>query len=143
MSSDKQQKIIDEFSKLSTWDDKYKKIIDYGKKLRAFPEMHRTESNKVKGCQSQVWLFAELTQSGKVHLEADSDAMIVKGLVALLLEVYNDLTPEEILTSPPEFLKILGFEQNLSPSRANGLNSMIKQIRNYALAFKYLQNNKQ
>ncbi len=137
-----QQKIIDEFSKLSSWDEKYKKIIDLGKKLSAFPEEYRTEQNKVKGCQSQVWLHASLTQDGKVELFADSDALIVKGLVALLLQIYSLQTPQEILSNPPEFLRAIGFDQNLSPSRSNGLHSMIKQIKHYAMAFDYLQKNK-
>jgi cysteine desulfuration protein SufE len=142
MSQPAQQKIIDEFSQLATWDEKYKKIIDYGKKLAPLPEEHRTEKNQVKGCQSQVWLHAELTLDGKVLLVADSDALIVKGLVALLLHVYSGQTPQEILSSPPEFLRTLGFDQNLSPSRSNGLHAMIKQIKNYALVFDYLQKNK-
>lgn len=137
-----QQKIIDEFSQLANWDEKYRRIIDYGKKLGAFPEEHRTEKNQVKGCQSQVWLHAELTLDGKVLLMADSDALIVKGLVALLLQVYSGQTPQDILSSPPEFLRTLGFDQNLSPSRSNGLHAMIKQIKNYALVFDYLQKNK-
>jgi cysteine desulfuration protein SufE len=106
--------------------------------LPAFPEQLRTEQNIVKGCQSQVWLSAELNDQGQMILHGDSDALIVKGLVGLLLKVYSGATPAEILVTPPEFLRALGFEGNLSPSRANGLHSMLKQIKLYATAFDYL-----
>jgi len=109
-----------------------------GKALPELSEDLKTEQNIVKGCQSQVWLHATLNAQGQVVLQGDSDALIVKGLVALLLSVYSGSTPQEILSTPPEFLKALGFEGNLSPSRANGLHSMLKQIKNYAMAFDYL-----
>ncbi|AFY01619.1 SufE family protein [Bdellovibrio bacteriovorus] len=135
---EKQNKVIQDFSALAQWEDRYKKIIDMGKALPEMPESLKTEQNVVKGCQSQVWLSASLNDQGQVHLQGDSDALIVKGLVGLLLNVYSGSTPAEILATPPEFLKALGFEGNLSPSRANGLHSMLKQIKLYATAFDYL-----
>jgi cysteine desulfuration protein SufE len=135
---DRQNKVIADFSAHTQWEDRYKKIIEIGKALPEMAENLKTEQNIVKGCQSQVWLHAALNDQGQVMLQGDSDALIVKGLVALLLAVYSGATPEEILATPPEFLKALGFEGNLSPSRANGLHAMLKQIKNYALAFDYL-----
>lgn len=135
---DRQNQIIREFSVYTQWEDRYKKIIDMGKALPNLAEDLRTDKNIVKGCQSQVWLYAGLNEQGQIILQGDSDALIVKGLVALLLKVYSGSTPEEVLATPPEFLKALGFEGNLSPSRANGLHSMLKQIKNYAMAFDYL-----
>ncbi|MGZ3827183.1 MAG: SufE family protein [Bdellovibrio sp.] len=135
---EKQNKIIKEFAAISQWEDRYKKIIDMGKALPKMPEELKTEQNIVKGCQSQVWLSAKLNDQGLVELIGDSDALIVKGLVSLLLSIYSGSTPTEILATPPDFLKALGFEGNLSPSRANGLYSMLKQIRLYATAFDYL-----
>lgn len=117
------------------WEEKYKRIIDMGKGMPAFPEEHRSEGNKVRGCQSQVWLHA-YEENGRVRFRGDSDASIVKGLVALLLSVYDDSTPEEILATRPVFLEELGLKQHLSMSRANGLNAMMKQILIYAMAFK-------
>jgi cysteine desulfuration protein SufE len=135
---DRQNQIIQDFSALGQWEDRYKKIIELGKALPPFPEALRTEKNIVKGCQSQVWLSAELDSQGRMILHGDSDALIVKGLVGLLLKVYSGSAPADILATPPEFLRALGFEGNLSPSRANGLHSMLKQIKNYATAFDYL-----
>ncbi|WP_374001825.1 SufE family protein [Bdellovibrio bacteriovorus] len=135
---DKQNKVIADFSAISQWEDRYKKIIDLGKRLPEMPESLKTEQNMVKGCQSQVWLSASLNEQGQMILQGDSDALIVKGLVGLVLSVYSEVTPAEVLATPPEFLKALGFEGNLSPSRANGLHSMLKQIKLYATAFDYL-----
>jgi cysteine desulfuration protein SufE len=132
--------IAGEFTKLNSWEDRYKKIIALGKSLPDLPDSKRTEESKVKGCQSQVWLHAKLNPKGEIEFEGDSDALLVKGLVALLLKVYSGSTPEEILTTPPDFLKAIGFEGNLSPSRANGLFSMLKQIRYFAAAFGMLNN---
>jgi len=125
-----------EFSSFNDWEDKYKHIIGLGKNLTDMNESHKTEENKVKGCQSQVWLHAELNEDKKVIFTADSDAAIVKGIVSLLLRVYSDATPEEILSVKPDFLETIGLRQHLSMSRANGLSSMVKQISMYALAFK-------
>lgn len=135
---ERQNKIIQDFSALTQWEDRYKKIIEMGKALPEMPENLKTEQNAVKGCQSQVWLSANLNEQGQMMLQGDSDALIVKGLVGLLLSVYSGAAPSEILATPPEFLKALGFEGNLSPSRANGLHSMLKQIKLYATAFDYL-----
>lgn len=140
--ADRQNKIINEFQGLKDWEERYKKIIEMGKQLPEMPAELKTEENQVKGCQSQVWLHAQLTPQGEMVLQGDSDAMIVKGLVALLLHVYSGANPNEILQTPPEFLRALGFEGNLSPSRANGLHSMLKQIRLYATAFAYVLNSK-
>lgn len=130
--------IIKDFQKFSDWEERYRKIIQLGQGLAPMEESLKTEENKVKGCQSQVWLHAQLSPEGRVVFQGDSDAMIVKGLVALLLQVYSETTPEEILKTPTDFLNEIGLERHLSPSRANGLFSMIKQIRYYATAFQYL-----
>lgn len=135
---ERQSKVIADFSVHTQWEERYKKIIEMGRALPSMSEEQKTEKNLVKGCQSQVWLHAALNEQGQVNLQGDSDALIVKGLVALLLYIYSGSTPAEILATPPEFLKALGFEGNLSPSRANGLHSMLKQIKNYAMAFDYL-----
>lgn len=129
----RQKNLIDRFTAFSSWEDRYREIIEAGKRLPAFPEAHRLDQFKVSGCQSQVWLFPEL-RGERVFFHADSDALITKGLIALLLELYSDATPEEILGAPPEFIQALGLESKLSPSRANGLFSMIKQIKFYAVA---------
>lgn len=123
------------FQKYSDWEDRYKHIIDMGKTLEAMPEDFKTEENKVKGCQSQVWLFAKDTDDKKIHFYADSDASITKGIIALLVYVYSDESPEEILAINDEFIDVLGLRQHLSMNRANGLNSMVKQIKMYALAY--------
>ncbi|MGZ3772090.1 MAG: SufE family protein [Pseudobdellovibrionaceae bacterium] len=141
-SQEKQNKIISDFSALTQWEDRYKKIIEMGKALPPMPNDLKTEQNLVKGCQSQVWLSAKLNDQGLVELTGDSDALIVKGLVSLLLFIYSNASPAEILATPPDFLKALGFEGNLSPSRANGLFSMLKQIKLYATAFDYLLKSK-
>lgn len=130
-----QKKIIAEFSSLLTWEERYQKIIALGKALPAYPEELRVEDLKVKGCQSQVWLHARLDENKNIQFQADSDALIVKGLIAVLLKIYSNKKPKEILEIQPDFISKLGFESHLSPSRANGLNSMIKQIKYYALAF--------
>lgn len=136
----RQKQIIDEFQALVDWEDRYKRLIEMGRELAEMPAEFKTEANLVKGCQSQVWLHAELTPQGGMVLSGDSDAMIVKGLVALLLRVYSGASPQEILQTPPEFLRSLGFESHLSPSRSNGLHAMLKQIRLYATAFAYVLN---
>lgn len=135
METDKQGRLIEEFKNLGGWEDRYRLIIAKGKALDALPESEKSDDLKIKGCQSQVWLKAQLSDDGRVHFRADSDAMIVKGLVAIVLEVYSGLTPAQILATPPQFVKELGLDSHLSPSRANGLNSMIKQIMFYAVAF--------
>jgi len=129
------QKILQEFSKIPDWEMRYKKIIELGKELSSMDEQNKIEANKVRGCQSQVWLWATFDGT-LVHFEADSDASITKGIVALLVNVYSGSTPDEILLTKPDFLTELGIREHLSMSRANGLNSMLKQITIYAMAFK-------
>lgn len=130
-----QNQIISKFTKLNGWEDKYKKIIDCGKELPTMPDKYKIEDNKIKGCQSQVWLFAELRPDQSLVFYADSDALIVKGLVSLLVEIYSEASVKDILNTEPFFLKEIGLDQHLSPSRTNGLAAMIKQMKLYALAF--------
>ncbi|AYF44335.1 MULTISPECIES: SufE family protein [Halobacteriovorax] len=127
--------LVEEFNKFNDWEDRYMHIISMGKKMPALPEELYKEEYKVKGCQSQVWLIPEL-KDGKVIFQADSDAAIVKGIVSILIGIYSDATPDEILATKPDFLDTIGLRQHLSMSRANGLSSMIKQISMYALAYK-------
>ena len=129
-----QDEIVDEFAFLEDWSEKYKYIIDLGKELEAYPEEHRNEDHKVRGCQSQVWLYASL-EGGRIHFWGDSDAMIVKGLVSLLLRVYSGQSPKDILDADLTFIEKIGLGTHLSPTRTNGLASMAKQIKIYALAF--------
>ncbi|MCC7405394.1 MAG: SufE family protein [Bdellovibrionales bacterium] len=139
---DRQRQLIEEFAQIKTWEDRYKRVIAIGKELPSLPDEKKLEDYKVKGCQSQVWLLARLDEQNHIIFEADSDAMIVRGLVALLVKVYSGATPEEILNSAPTFIKEIGFEANLSPSRANGLLSMIRQMMYYATAFKAILANR-
>ena len=127
------KKLIDEFSVHTDWEDRYKHIIAMGKDLTPMAEQYRQDQFKVKGCQSQVWLYPEL-DGEKIKFHADSDAAIVKGIIALLMEVYSNATPAEILSTKPDFLDAIGLRDHLSMSRANGLSSMVKQISMYALA---------
>lgn len=135
---EKQEKLIKEFEQYTEWEDKYKYLIDLGRKLKPLDEVFKTDRYKIEGCQSQVWIHA-IQQDGKIFFEADSDAAIVKGLIAILLEVYSGHTPEEILSNPPDFLSKVGIDKHLSPTRKNGLAAMMKQIQMYALAFKSLK----
>lgn len=136
--SEKQKKIIAEFAKYEDWEERYKRIIALGKELEELPEAYKTEENRIKGCQSQVWLHAEL-QNGQIIYRADSDATIVRGLAALLVSVFSYQTPQDIMEASTDFLKEIGLINNLSQSRANGLGSMIRQFKNYAVAFNVLQ----
>lgn len=138
----RQEKLKKEFAAFPDWESRYKKIIEIGKSLPEMPEAQKTEDNKVKGCQSQVWLHASLNANKEIVFQADSDALITKGLVGLLVGVYSNSRPEDILSASTDFLKDLGLESHLSPSRANGLFSMLKQIRYYATAFQYLMSQK-
>ena len=135
---ERQQQIVKEFPSLTDWEDRYRKLIELGKKLPDLPDGKKTEDSRVKGCQSQVWMHARL-EDGKVLFEADSDALVVRGLVYMLLKVYSGAQPAEIVSTPPDFVKEIGLESKLSPSRANGLFSMIKQMKYYAMAFQSLQ----
>jgi len=129
-----QQEIIDEFSLFDDWTDRYEYIIDLGKKLPPLPEKNKTEDNLIKGCQSQVWLTAHL-EHGTVVFEGDSDAIIVKGLVSLLIRVLSGHSPEEIVDAQLFFIEEIGMTQHLAQTRSNGLLSMVKQMKFYALAF--------
>jgi cysteine desulfuration protein SufE len=129
-----QQDIIEEFAFFDDWMERYEYIIELGKTLAKIDEANKTADNLIKGCQSNVWLFAE-KKKDKVFFTADSDAIITKGIIALLLRVYSNQTPEAILSTNPVFIDKIGLKENLSPTRANGLLSMIKQIKLYALAF--------
>jgi cysteine desulfuration protein SufE len=127
--------ILNDFARFSDWEDRYKFLIQLGKEMPAMSDEFKTEDNKVKGCQSQVWLWANF-ENGIITFSADSDASIVKGIVALLVKVYSGSTPDEILATRPEFISKIGLMEHLSMSRANGLTSMIKQISFYAMAYK-------
>ena len=131
---ERQKQMVERFACLQDWEDRYRLIIDMGRKLPPFPEEHRTEENKVKGCQSQVWFHARL-EGDHVVFDADSDAAIVRGLIAILLKTFSDAPPQEILEASTDFLKEMGLGEHLSPTRSNGLAAMVKQIKYYALAF--------
>ncbi len=131
---EKQQELIDDFTFLSDWEQKYEYIIDLGKELKGLPEEKKKEDILIKGCQSQVWLDAEL-RDGKIFFLADSDGILPKGIISLLVGVYSGHTAEEILAADFDFISKIGLQEFLSPSRANGLASMIKQIKFYAVAY--------
>ena len=130
-----QDSIIEEFSDFEDWLDRYQLLIDLGNEQEPLPEEYKTDNNLIEGCQSRVWLQADLVD-GKVQFRAESDALIVKGIVSLLIKVYSEHTPDEILESEPYFVEAIGLKEHLSPTRSNGLVAMIKQMRLYALAFK-------
>ncbi|MCB0791922.1 MAG: SufE family protein [Flavobacteriales bacterium] len=132
--SQTQQELIDEFALYSDWQDRYEHLIELGKDLPLIAPENKVDTNLVRGCQSRVWLHAA-HQNGIVHFTADSDAMITKGIVALLVRVFNDRTPQEILGASTEFIDTIGLREHLSPNRANGLSAMIDQMKRYALAF--------
>lgn len=131
-----QDEIIEEFDGLTDWMDRYAYIIDLGNTLPEFPENLKTPENLIEGCQSRVWIDAKEDAAGRLEFEADSDALIVKGIVALLLRVLSDHTPDEILDADLYFIDKIGLKEHLSPTRSNGLVAMVKQIHNYALAYK-------
>jgi cysteine desulfuration protein SufE len=130
-----QDQVIEEFSDFDDWMDKYQLLIDLGNEQIPLSEKYKNEQNLIDGCQSKVWLQADLI-NGKIHFQAESDALIVKGIIALLIKVLSDHTPDEILNSDLYFIERIGLKEHLSPTRSNGLLAMIKQIRMYALAFK-------
>lgn len=130
-----QDSIIEEFSDFEDWLDRYQLLIDLGNEQEPLPEEYKTDNNLIEGCQSRVWLQADFVD-GKVQFCAESDALIVKGIVSLLIKVYSGHTPDEILESEPYFVEAIGLKEHLSPTRSNGLVAMIKQMRLYALAFK-------
>ncbi len=126
-----QQEIIEEFSLFEDWMDRYQYLIDMGRRLPEFPEELRTEENRIRGCQSQVWFVAEV-EGDRLGFRAISDAAIVSGLIALLLRLYSGRRPQDILDTPPDFVAALQLESHLSPTRSNGLSSMLKAIRGFA-----------
>lgn len=130
-----QDEIIAEFNDFDDWLDRYQLLIDLGGEQEPLPAEYKTDNNLIEGCQSRVWLQADYVD-GKVIFSAESDAMIVKGIVSLLIKVYSGHTPDEILASEPYFVEAIGLKEHLSPTRSNGLLAMIKQMRLYALAFK-------
>lgn len=131
-------RIKNRFTQYKDWEDRYKELIHLGRELSDYPEDKREEKYKVKGCQSQVWLYPEFKE-GRVFFHADSDAVLVKGIVGLLVNVYSDATPDEILNTKPDFLKEVGITEHLSMNRSNGLAAMMKQMQMYALVFKSMQ----
>lgn len=128
----KEAELIDEFSMFDDWMDKYEYIIDMGKDLPGIPESEKTDENLVRGCQSKVWLHAG-TEEGKLNFQADSDALITKGIISLLIRVMNGEEPKEVAESEFAFIDAIGLKEHLSPNRANGLASMIKKMKAYAL----------
>ena len=131
-----QDAVIEEFSSFDDWMDKYQMLIDLGNELTPLDEKYKTESNLIDGCQSRVWLQADYAD-GLVSFQAESDALIVKGIVALLIRVLSDHTPQEILDADLYFIDRIGLRDHLSPTRSNGLLAMVKQMRMYALAFQH------
>ncbi len=130
-----QDEVIDEFSNFDDWMDKYQLLIDLGSEQPSLDEQYKTEQNLIDGCQSRVWLQADFID-GKIIFQAESDALIVKGIIALLIKVVSGHTPDEILDADLYFIDRIGLKEHLSPTRSNGLLAMVKQMRMYALAFK-------
>ena len=126
-----QEELVEEFQFFDNWMDRYQYLIDMGRRLPEFPESQRVDANKIRGCQSQVWFVAEQSD-GRLEFRAISDAAIVSGLIALLLRIYSGRRPQDILDTPPNFVEALQLEQHLSPTRSNGLSSMLQAIRNFA-----------
>ncbi|NHB69949.1 SufE family protein [Perlabentimonas gracilis] len=137
--NDIQDQIIEEFTMFDDWMDRYQQLIDLGNDLTPIDENKRTEQHLIKGCQSKVWVDAELVD-GRLHFVADSDAIITKGIVALLVRVLNERTPKEVIDADLYFIDKIGLKENLSPTRSNGLIAMIKQMKLYALAYQAKQN---
>lgn len=131
----RQDAVIEEFSMFDDWMDKYAYIVDLGKTLQNLSEQKKIDQNIIKGCQSNVWVSAELNNEQQIIFTADSDAVITKGIIALLIRILSGLKPEEIMNAELYFLDKIGLKENLSPTRANGLTAMIKQMKMYALAY--------
>lgn len=134
-----QDRIIEEMSEFDDWMDRYAYIIDLGNSLPPIDEKYKTPEHLIEGCQSRVWLNAELSPEGRVLYTADSDAIIVKGIISMLIEVLSGHAPQEIIDADLYFIPAIGLSEHLSPTRSNGLLAMVKQMRMYALAFKELQ----
>lgn len=139
--NEKQDEIIEEFSVFDDWMDKYALLIDIGNTLPSLEDKYKTESNLIEGCQSRVWLQADYFE-GIITFQGESDAVIVKGIVSLLIQVLSGHTPQEILDADLYFINKIGLKEHLSPTRSNGLVSMVKQMRLYALAFRTKENQK-
>lgn len=135
-----QQEIIEEFEGLTDWMDRYAYIIDLGNTLTEFPENEKTPANLIEGCQSRVWIHADRDADGIIKFEADSDALIVKGIVALLLRVLSGHTAKEIAEADLTFIDAIGLGEHLSPTRSNGLRAMVKEMKNYAKAYMMIDN---
>ena len=133
---EKEDELVDQFADIDDWMDRYAYIIDLGNALEPLPESLKTPDRLIEGCQSRVWLAAEKTADGKVVYRADSDAIIEKGIISMLVEVLSGHTPDEILADDLSFIQRIGLAEHLSPTRSNGLVAMVKQMRAYALAFK-------
>lgn len=133
-----EKEIVEEFSLFENWDDKYEYIIDIGKKLEPLEDQYKTNDNKVRGCQSTVWLTADY-RDGRIYYKAESDAIIVKGLISMLIRVLSAQTPDAIVNAKLDFIKDIGMMSHLAQTRSNGLLSMVKQMKNYALAYKLKQ----
>ncbi len=131
---ERQEEIVDEFSMFEDWMQRYEYMIELGKTLPSLDEQHKKEENIIKGCQSRVWLHADLEED-KIKFSADSDAIITKGIIAILIRVFSNQSPKDILEADVNFIDEIGLKEHLSPTRANGLVSMIKQLKNYALAY--------
>lgn len=133
---DIQQEVIEEFADYDDWMDKYQLLIDLGSEQEPLPAQYKVESNLIDGCQSRVWLQADMTPEGTIHFQAESDALIVKGIVTLLIRVLDNQTPDDILNADLHFIEDIGLKEHLSPTRSNGLLAMLKQMKLYAMAFK-------
>ena len=133
--NEQQNTIIEEFSMLDDWLDKYQLLIDMGNSLSPLDEKYKTPQHIIEGCQSRVWLHADYS-NGKITFQGESDAILVKGIVSLLISVFSARTPDEILETEPYFIDKIGLKEHLSPTRSNGLLAMVKQMKLYALAFK-------
>ena len=131
-----QDEIIAEFSDFDDWMDRYQLLIDLGNEQPPLDEAYKTDQNLIEGCQSRVWLQADLMADGAIRFQAESDALIVKGIIALLIKVLSGHTPDEILSADLYFIDRIGLKEHLSPTRSNGLLAMVKQMRMYALVFK-------
>lgn len=136
---DRQNDIVAEFSDIDDWMDRYAYIIDLGATVPPIAEKDKTPQNLIEGCQSRVWLTASVDDEGRMHFTADSDASIVRGIIAMLIQVLDGATPQQVLDADLHFINDIGLGENLSPTRSNGLVAMIKQLRLYALAFKELK----
>ena len=129
-----EQQIVDEFANFDEWLDKYSYLIELGKDCPVIDEKDKTESNLIKGCQSRVWLSCQ-QRDGRLYFAADSDAVITKGIISLLIRTFDGQTPQDILDADLSFIDVIGLKEHLSPTRSNGLTSMLKQMKMYALAY--------